>query len=353
MAAGAKPYEESVAEACAAILEHLSKERDAPKRDLLLTDFANRVRKLPDEVADPLRMLALQSCLPGGDERPGIGELIRVNSRAPKAVDVVITTVTAMEWRALTDVFEVDQAEPENHSGRLYHERTLPCGAEKQDVTVAITSIMEPLNVPAAKAVSEIRQFFEGRMYFLLGIAAGRRAKLSLGDVVVPQAIHYYPPSRRRPGKIEPRPAHKEMRKDLQRNITYYDPNASGFYERLADGIVGFAARYRPDDLKEGYRPTIVADKAVIASGEQLIQDGLLDELQDRFDEQVMAGDQEAFGFAEGLDAQPWMIFRGISDYGEDPKPHDWQYLAAYTAGLALRDYIETTFVFPELATDF
>lgn len=350
MSAKAGAREESAAEACASILHHLSRERDLAKRDLLLADFANKVAALPPEVGDPLRALALESFLPGREERPATGELIRVSSRVPKEVDLVITTVTPLEWRVAGTVFDVNESAFHVHNGRQYYELSLPSKMAERDLKVVITSIMRPLNVPATKAMFEIRKYFQAQIYFLLGIAAGRRQKLALGDVVVPEEVHYYEPGRQLPDKNEPRPQRKTMREDVQRAIRYYTPSEKDFYEPLRRAIEGFAVRDRPPDLDVDHRPKIVTDNAVIASGEKLIQDGLLDKLQERFDERVIAGDEEAFGFAEGVGERPWAIFRGISDYGEDPKPNDWQYVAVYAAGLALRDYIETSFLLPEPA---
>lgn len=338
--------EENPAEACAAILRCLYAENDLVKRDLLLADFANKVAVLPPEVGDPLRGLALESCLPGRDKNPAVGAKIRASSRL-KVVDVAITTVTPLEWRAVTALFDVDESTVEIHNGRQYYELSLPSKAMGRNLKVVITSIMRPLNVPATKAMFEIQRYFQADIYFLLGIAAGRPPKVSQGDVVIPEEVHYYEPGRQLPRKKEPRPAHKAVREDIQRAISYYEPSEDGFFTSLQAAIKGFAARDIPVDMDESYKPQVVSSNAVIASGEKLIQDGMLQKIHERHDERVMAGDEEAFGFAEGVGERPWMIFRGISDYGEDPKPNDWQYVAVFAAGLALKDYLESSFRLP------
>jgi nucleoside phosphorylase len=341
-----KAVEPAAAEQCKSILYYLAGERDVWKRDLLLADFANKVDAVPPGLGDAMRELAIRSCLPQRGQRPAIGQILREDTRAPRPVDIVITTVTPLEWRAALNVFAVDEDSLQVHNGRLYYELKLPCRTANRDLDVVITSIMRPLNVRATKALSEIRRYFQGQIYFLLGIAAGRQGKVKLGDVVIPEEVLYYPPGRRRAGGTEPRNPRKEIPEEVQRIANYYEPEETSYYERFAAGIRGFAARDRPDGLDDNHRPSIYANNIVIASGEELIQDGLLSQLFE-IEERIAAGDEEGFGFAEGVSDNPWAIFRGISDYGVDPKPNDWQYAAVYAAGLALRDYIETTFIFP------
>jgi len=334
------------AEECRSILHYLRGEKDVWKRDLLLADFANKVDALSPGLADAMRELAIRSCLPQQGPRPEIGKILREDTRAPKLVDVVITTVTPLEWRAARNVFAVDEDSLQVHNGRLYYQLKLPCRAAQRDLEVVITSIMRPLNVRATKALSEIRHYFQGRIYFLLGIAAGRQGRVELGDVVIPEEVLYYPPGRRRPEGTEPRNPHKEVPEAVQRLVNYYEPEQTGFYDCLAAGIRGFATGDLPDGLDDSHRPSILANNVVLASGEELIQDGLLSDLF-KTEERVAAGDEEGFGFAEGVGDSPWAIFRGISDYGVDPKPNNWQYVAVYAAGLALRDYIENDFDVP------
>jgi nucleoside phosphorylase len=335
---------ESPREACLSILHYLVGERDPWRRDLLLADFANMASALPPDEAAPLNELAVSSCLPRGVEPGHIYDRAHSSRRSgPKEVDVVITTVTPLEWRAAQDVFELDENEFEEHDGRRYHELKLHSVIAKRDVSVALTSLMRPTNVVATKRMFDIRNYFEAQIYFLLGIAAGRKGRLELGDVVVPERVHYYAPGRRLPSETRPRPGLKEVEEDLQLNFSYYDPAQTQYFDRLAEAFEGLAARDVPPRFISTRKPEVVLNNSTLVSGEQLIQDGLLKKLA-KGDERVMAGDQEGYGFAEALSGSHWAIFRGISDYGEKDKPNSWQYVAVYAAALALRDFLETQF---------
>lgn len=337
-------FEEDPTQACISIVHYLLGEKDPWKRDLLFTDFANRMNGLQPDAADRLRELAMTSCLPGDQEAGALGAVAGSSGRRPENVDVVVTTVTPLEWRAAQAVFEVDEGALESFGGRRYYELRLPSHRAKRDLKVILTSILRPLNVRATKAMFQIRQQFEAEMYFLVGIAAGRKGAVNLGDVVIPESVLYYEPGRKLPGGKLPRHGHMEVPEDVQANVRYWDPASTEYHARFFDLVAGLAARDRPKDLSPKKQPKVVSTNAMIASGEQLIQDGLLSRLYKRFDERLLAGDQEAFGFAEALSDTRWAIFRGISDFGEPEKPEEWQYVAVCAAGLALRDYLETEY---------
>lgn len=339
--------EEPPLEACTSIVHFLAGEGDPWKRDLLLADFANRMEGMQPDVAADLRRLALRSCLPGEPEARAIRDVAGGRGRRPENVDVVVTTVTQVEWRAAQAVFEVDEAALQEFGGRRYYEFELQSQRAGRALRVVLTSIQRPLNVRATKAMFQIRKQFEADTFVLLGIAAGREGEVDLGDIVVPGTVHYYEPGRALPTGKLPRPEHPEVPAEVLANIQYWDPEAGIFQRRYEEFVKGLATRDRPEGKIPRRLPKVVTTNAVIASGEQLIQDGLLKRLFE-YDERLQAGDQEAFGFAEALSDTRWAIFRGISDFGEPEKPHAWQYAAVAGAGLALRDYLETEYRPPD-----
>jgi nucleoside phosphorylase len=339
--------EEDPVQACVSIVHFLLGEGDPWKRDLLLTDFANRMDALQPDTAERLRELALNSCLPGDREVGAIGAVMGARGRRPENVDVVITTVTPLEWRAAQAVFRVDESALHRFGGRRYYEFELPSRRAERNLKVVLTSILRPLNVRATKAMFQIRGQFEADTFVLLGIAAGREGEVELGDVVVPESVLYYPPGRSLPRGKLPRHGHPEVPEEVQANLHYWDPKGTGYHQRYQAFVKGLAARDKPNGKVPRRKPEVTTTNAIIASGEQLIQDGLLKRLYD-FDERLVAGDQEAFGFAEALSDTRWAIFRGISDFGEPEKPHAWQYVAVAAAGLALRDFLETEYSPPD-----
>jgi hypothetical protein len=85
-----------------------------------------------------------------------------------------------------------------------------------------------------------------------------------------------------------------------------------------------------PDQLPP--QPIVpTAQRAFIASGEKLLADGSLARLSSTRDDRIRAAEKEGYGFATGAKKRPWMIIRGISDYG-DPASRDGEEKDRYHA---------------------
>src|SRR5262249_18364029 len=129
----------------------------------------------------------------------------------------------------------------------------------------------------------------------------------------------------------------------MRANLNYYQPTSCGFDELVDGFLTRLTPADRPPRLRKDFCPNVVSSNAMIAAGAKLLADGqFLSDLRDRYDQRMVAADQESGGFAVGCDARlSWAVFRGISDFG-DPHKHDrWEYLAAGCAALCLRNFLE------------
>jgi nucleoside phosphorylase len=183
--------------------------------------------------------------------------------------------------------------------------------------------------------------------YFLVGIAAGLRDQVNLGDVVIPVQATYFESGTQRTNLFEPAPDPRLVPEPLSLNLNYYDPDGTAFYERLAGALANVPEGNRPPRYAE-YRPWF-PDKVVIACDDKVRRDASLKILNERHDRRIKAADMESYGFAEALAQNQWAVFRGISDHGEEDKDDDWQMYAAVAACIALRDFLETEFEPPDV----
>jgi nucleoside phosphorylase len=196
--------------------------------------------------------------------------------------------------------------------------------------------------------VYDIVQYADPATVVLLGVAAGDRNRVRLGDVVIPQAVHFYDPERVTDAGSEPRHERLLVPTDMRANLHYYDPAATGLDQQIRAFSRRMSWRDRPR-LLSGFRPRVLSHNAVIASGAKLLVDGrFLPQLRSRHDQRLVACDQESWGFAKGSEGLWWAIFRGISDHGDPQKDDRWQYLAAVCAALCLRNFLETEYLPPE-----
>jgi nucleoside phosphorylase len=81
-----------------------------------------------------------------------------------------------------------------------------------------------------------------------------------------------------------------------------------------------------------------------ILAGEKLRRDGALPAIAARFGEKIMAIEMEGSGFAAACESKSisWLVFRGISDYGDPDKADDWHALASLHAALAVKTFLTT-----------
>jgi len=103
----------------------------------------------------------------------------------------------------------------------------------------------------------------------------------------------------------------------------------------------------------------------VIITGEKLVADDSLKDMPKEYHEKIFALDMESAGFALTCQERgvPWLIFRGISDFGDpetkdvkDPKSGSrkvWQATAALSAITAAINFIENEYRGGEEAKEF
>lgn len=329
MTGRSKPREEDPVDSVLSLLDRIAVEEDDGKARLQLADLTHRASQMSDA-----QRVALRS---GAD--------------APRRVDVAIMTVVKTEREAAQDVFGINPNSYETRAKRRYWELSLPSErAYGGELSLVLMSINDTGNPSATRAAMELLRAYTPAAVFLLGMAAGLKGKVSVGDVVAANGVHYYEPSSLRHDGPIPRPEHKSEPRELYYNVLYYE--GAELNERLQEVMARTPRERLPEELarskrkRMSHKPELHLERSIVASGEMLLEDGeFLKALATERDGRIRAADTEAYGFAVGFDnLVPWGIFRGISDYGELPRPTDWQYLATATAAIALRDFLETEF---------
>lgn len=358
--------EEPPHEACVSLLYYLLRDKGLTDGDeldpgehafmrlILLADYAWRSFELSPAVKGRLDGFAVDALSPGrrrpwqalGSAAPG------TESVTAKKVDVAILTVLREEFDAAVKVFGADSASREGTS-QPFFEAAVSCAHSPEPLSVVITKAAKPMNVHAAAPLARLREYYRPVITILVGIAAGQPGKVSLGDVVVPRYVLYYEPARLTPHEVQPRPEHTEPPDQYLYGIDRYDADAGPFRHRMHQHFAELPSDHRPGIEADAFRPTVFTENVGIASGENVLRDGnFLSDLGKRFDERIHAADQESYGFAESSRGTPWLIFRGISDYGAPEQPAGWKRLAAASAAHCVRDFLERTYL-PADSSDF
>jgi nucleoside phosphorylase len=331
--------------ACASLVHFILREDDPRRKDLLIRDLVAKATLVPPGLRRRWHANVMDSFATNPPHPDNL--MVRAPAKEPKQVDIVIAAVLEVERRAILTVFDIEPDDPDGYKtyhGRRYYEAAFT-DKRGQPRSVVITSLIRALNVRAAVSAMEIRQQYEASAYFLVGMAAGLRDRVSVGDVVVPESVFFYEPGRSTPDEFQPRPQHLNVDELLLRGLSHYNPRySSSYYPRLDCLVAATPENERPSDLPNPWRPSYRGANAILISGEQVIQDGSLPETRARFDERIVAGDQEGYGVAEAMRGVRWAIFRGISDYGERNKPKAWQFVATLAAALAVQEFLETQY---------
>jgi nucleoside phosphorylase len=319
------------------------------RRSLLLADYAWRATGLPAATRSQLDPHVVESF--GASYRPGTWTKLRRALRSTETCDVAVVTILREELEAAIVAFDADKR-MHRIGGQQYYKAEIVCtNRPEKALSVIISRMARPLNVHAATSVTQVRDLFNPHAMFLTGIAAGLRNHFRIGDVVVPRKVFYYESEKMTAEGVTPRPQYAEPDDPYLSGFGTYSFDATDYYDKVESFIASIPASKQPDSIPEGFRPSLVSENATIATGERVLRDGeYLAELRNRFDNTICAADQESYGFANAARGLPWLIFRGISDYGDTVRADDWKYTASGMAALCLRDFLEYSYLPPDLA---
>lgn len=360
--------EEDKASSCRAIAYFLDTLPPTPERDgareLLLRDLCSRATEL-----DPLERAitlaeTLQSVLPDtmrsafDRDRLRLTEFETLRREKKQKRDVGIVTIVGPELRGLLTVLgRPHDAAPDERSGEFSYWFAEVKRLRQAPLTLVITIVAEARNVPCAIAVEHLLNDYDLDLLLLVGIAAGPKSKVKLGDVAYGDQVYDYEEYRLELMKLfgfitplrrqKPRPKYIGTRKQVKIALERFDPHK--FLICFAESIVRISEDVLPPGYARDKVPTV--HDGTIAAGEKLIADRSLNRMQKRVDERIRAGAMEDSGFAQVAESKriPWCIFRGISDYGDPRKQNGWQFISSVAASCAALTFLRSAWTSPNI----
>lgn len=263
--------------------------------------------------------------------------------------DIVVVTVIPAELAEARSVFRV--GEPlKDANGTVYYQGAIESKRAKRFYSIVVICIGEPGNSAAAVAATEAIRMFEPKALFLSGIGGGIRKKTKIGDAVFSERVVAYEPAavaggKRRP-RLEPRPDTERpsysMTQDLVSWLSDKD-RTSRMHARFAElGKKPRAKKGQAAIYRENVSTPVSTRAETIASGEKLIRnESKLFQLQ-QLHGKIKVVEMEAAGLIEACRraGKPWLVVRGISDFGDELKDDRFHPYASLTAAIALADFI-------------
>ncbi|HYO71423.1 MAG TPA: tetratricopeptide repeat protein [Archangium sp.] len=277
--------------------------------------------------------------------------LLRRFSRPP--VDIAILTVIPPELYAVRQALglsETEAARETDETGTISYRGPVRSRLTGRDHEVLLTCIGRAGNNNSAAAVQEVISRHAPRAVLLVGIAAGIRDKVRIGEVVLSERVVAYESAAlvRTPkgaSRTEPRPEIRTTSHGMHQNVVHYQPES----QRLDTRFQARGWRVpRPPEGREQLFDAHVASRmtvktATIASGEKLLRDpGKLLEIRS-LDGRTEVGEMEAAGLMAACERNgiPWLVIRGISDFGDELKDDHFHEYASRTAAIVLADFLE------------
>jgi serine/threonine protein kinase/nucleoside phosphorylase len=271
---------------------------------------------------------------------------------ASDAVDVVILTVIQPElFAALAALGIPDTAKKRSSHGTVYFRGSLRSHLAGRDYQLAVTCIGAAGNYDASAAVAEVIAEYRPRLVLLMGIAAGVRGKVRIGEVVLSERVVAYEPAAviasqdGRSSHIEHRPESDRLHHAVNQDVVTYRPSPT----RLAERFRHVGGRYpaspagKREEFLENVASRVAVRTATIASGEKLLRDpAKLLAVRREQHGKVEVGEMEAAGLVAACRRAsiPWLVIRGISDFGDAFKDDQFHGFASRAAATVLADFL-------------
>ena len=325
---------------CRALIDFLQHEHDDYKQILLLDDFVWKSERLRPYVRPFFEVKAIRRFVSSHIAQ-------RFEHREPpmkKHVDVAIVTVKKPELLAAKLAFgvKVTAYEHDRLKGLRCWKSCLQASETRDDLEVLITMVGEEGNVSCAAACDTLFNAYDVGLAILVGIAAGVEKKVQLGDVVAADIVLDYEYARLEPGGQAKRPRQFGLGIEIGRDLEYFEPHRFRWHEHVWHNFqeLKTLGELTPDVTRD-WKPTF--HSGVVLSGEKLIADGTLDDRRREFHDRIRAAEMEGTGFARLCKEHdvPWLVFRGVSDYGTPEKDDLWQTTASLSAAAAARVFVE------------
>ncbi|HRI69234.1 MAG TPA: hypothetical protein PK156_33620, partial [Polyangium sp.] len=276
-------------------------------------------------------------------------------SADPPPADIAILTVIAPELDAARAALGLDpdkSRRKDKFSGTVFLEGSVSSNRSKRDVRVVLACVGGAGNPAASAAASEIVLRYQPKVVLLMGIAAGMRGKTKIGDVILSERVVAYEPAalvQEKDGShaVQPRPEIDRAPHTIQQDLVHYEADVARIAKKFSriGGIFPKAPDDQTNDWDKYVASAIRVQKGVtLAAGEKVLRDPTkLIELRRDMHGKIEVGEMEAAGLVEACRRHgiPWLVIRGISDFGDEFKHDGFHELASKAGAAVLVDFIE------------
>jgi len=268
--------------------------------------------------------------------------------------DIGILTVIPAELTAARETLGIRITDRiKDADGTIFYHGTIRSTLKSCDYSIVLSCIGMAGNTDSAAATSEMIQKYNPRAIILVGIAAGIKGKVRIGEVVLSDRVVAYEPAAVIEGsnntmEEQPRPEIDRLPHTMEQNLTAYlaDIDPTRLTEAFIDTGWNFPEPSSRNKLlyQRHVASQIMTRNGTIASGEKLLRNPeKLTQIR-KIHGKTEVGEMEAAGFVKACRRRhpivPWLVVRGISDFGDSWKDDRFHDLAARAAATVIADFL-------------
>ncbi len=263
--------------------------------------------------------------------------------------DIAVLAVIGAEVAAVRSACGIDNLRDRFSSdGDLYWKGMVSSQLATRPLSVVVHGQAVAGEQQSSAAVTKVIERFQPRIIIQIGIAAGRRHKCLIGNVCIPHAVLDVTKEVAVPGTTQRRPTIIPLPHAMQQMLLGFEMDTAEWQRRFT-AIHGRPLTPSPgeeDDFTQYVAcPPSQTFDGVLASDNTLLRDpAVLEHLAATIHPQVCSGEMEAAGLVTACAARspevPWLILRGISDFGDTVKHDGFHRLASCAAASYLAYFL-------------
>lgn len=341
------PINEDIEQSCCEIVYFINKTKDEKHKDertLLYQDLVTKLKGLRPSLQHYYLSQILISSLPD-DMRENLMNVISEKPNKKPQFDIVIVTVIPPELTAVKIAFGIPLDRDEDHESYGY--RFWEFGFRNKDgnnFKAVVTMVGEQGTKACINACNKLFSLYSVDLCILIGIAAGIKEEFTLGDVISPINVIDYENQRLEPTGSKKQPESFKIDTQLKRDLSYFISTNTDWQSRLNNLVQSNQLFKKATEKYDTFKPNF--STGVLFTGAKLIADGkTLYNLRENYHEKGKSADKEGSGFASACEEASikWLIFKGISDYGDENKSESDNFQIPYSlsAAVAAQSFLE------------
>lgn len=231
----------------------------------------------------------------------------------------------------------------------VYYRGELESKRAKRSYSTVVICLGEPGNSTAAAAVTAAIGTFEPKAVFLSGIGGGIRKRTKIGDAVFSERILAYEPAAIAGGKrprLAPRPDTERPSYSMMQDLASWlsdKQRTARMHVRFQElGEIPRAKHGQEETYRDNVSTPVSTRAETVASGDKLIKNAASFYRLQKLHDKIKVVEMEAVGLVAACRraSKPWLVVRGISDFGDEFKDDQFHTYASLTAAVALADFI-------------